>query len=111
MSIEITPAAAEYIKIKLQERKTPDAAVRLGVRGGMCSGFAYVIEYEDGEPREKDMLFTFEDVKIIVDKKSLVFLNAIVLDCEKTMLKSGLKIRNPMETSRCGCGASFTLKS
>ena len=109
MSIQVTQAAIVYIKNKLQERKTPDAAIRLGVRGGMCSGFAYVIEYEDSKPRDKDVLLTFGDIQIIVDKKSLVLLNDIVLDYEKTMLKSGLKIRNPAETSRCGCGASFTV--
>jgi iron-sulfur cluster assembly protein len=108
--IQITPAAAEYIKIKLAERQTPEAYVRLGVKGGMCAGFAYVIEYDDNPPKEKDTIFEFDGVKVVVDKKSLLFLDGIILDAEKNLMRRGLKIVNPREDKRCGCGASFSVK-
>ncbi len=108
--IQITPAAIEYIKTKLAERKTPKAYVRLGVRGGQCAGFAYVIEYDDNPPKEKDTIFEFDGVKVVVDKKSLLFLDGIILDAEKNLMHRGLKIVNPKEDKRCGCNKSFSVR-
>lgn len=108
--IELTTEAIAYIKAKLASRKTPDASLRLGVKGGQCSGYAYHIEYEDDPPREKDLVFEFDGLKVIVDKKSIIYLNGSVLDYEKTIMREGLKFRNPNEASSCGCGASFSIK-
>lgn len=108
-NISISLKAAEQVKIQLTKRGTPESYLRLGVKGGGCSGFSYVIEFEDNPPREKDLLFEVEGVKILVDKKSILYLNGTVLNWEKTLMNQGFKFDNPNEKSSCGCGSSFTV--
>jgi iron-sulfur cluster assembly protein len=108
--ITLTPAAVEAARAALAKRGTPQAAIRLGIKGGGCSGFSYVIEYEDEEPRTRDRTFEVEGVRIVVDKKSLIYLMGTVLDFEKTLMKQGFKFRNPNEATSCSCGTSFTVK-
>ena len=110
MKIDLTSKAIEYVKKKLEERNTPQAALRLGVQGSGCNGYSYVIQYEDDPPKEKDLVFDFDGLKVIVDKKSILFLNGSTLDYEKNMLQSGLKFSNPNQASSCGCGESFSVK-
>jgi iron-sulfur cluster assembly protein len=113
-AISVTPKAVEMIKKQIQKRGVESAALRLGIRGGGCSGFSYVIEFHDGEPRPKDNVFDYvaEDgtpVRVVVDKKSLVFLNGMTLDWEQTLMQQGFKFLNPNEKTSCGCGHSFTV--
>ena len=113
-SITVTPRAVEMIKKQIQKRGQPNTALRLGLRGGGCSGFSYVIEFHDGEPRAKDSVYDYvaEDgtpVRVVVDKKSLVFLNGTTLDWEQTLMQQGFKFVNPNEKTSCGCGHSFTV--
>jgi iron-sulfur cluster assembly protein len=109
-SVTITDAAVDYAKKRLVQRGTPDAAIRLGVRGGGCSGFSYVIEFADDPPRERDLVYEAGGVRFYVDKKSFVYLAGSALDYEKTLVFSGFKFKNPQEASRCGCGHSFTVR-
>jgi len=109
-SVTITDGAVEYARKRLAQRGTPDAAIRLGVRGGGCSGFSYVIEFADDPPRERDLVFEAGGVRFYVDKKSFVYLAGSALDYEKTLVFSGFKFKNPQEASRCGCGHSFTVR-
>jgi iron-sulfur cluster assembly protein len=109
-SITLTPKAIAMAKNRFQKRGTPDAALRLGVRGGGCSGFNYVIEFSDDPPRERDRVFEFDGVRVYVDKKSLVYLAGSVLDWEQTLMQQGFKFRNPQEAASCGCGHSFTVR-
>ena len=106
----IAPAAAVFARQKLAQRGTPDAAVRLGIKGGGCSGFSYVIQYDDEPPRERDTVYEVDGIKFYVDKKSLVYLAGSLLDYEKTLMFQGFKFRNPNEATSCGCGHSFTVK-
>jgi iron-sulfur cluster assembly protein len=108
-TIFLSEVAAAKIKLQLEERGTPNAALRLGIKGGGCSGFSYVLQYEDDPPRDRDEVFYHYGVKIIVDRKSLVYLNGSTLDWEKTLLKQGFKFVNPNEKSTCGCGHSFSV--
>jgi iron-sulfur cluster assembly protein len=110
LSVTITDAAVELARQKLTKRGTPDAAIRLGVKGGGCSGFGYVIAFEDEPPRERDRVFEADGVRFIVDKKSLIYLAGSVLDFEKTLMFQGFKFKNPNEATSCGCGHSFTVK-
>ena len=109
-SVIISDGAMEYAKKRLAQRGTPDAAIRLGVRGGGCSGFSYVIEFADDPPRDRDLVFETGGVRFYVDKKSIVYLAGSVLDYEKTLVFQGFKFKNPQEASRCGCGHSFQVK-
>jgi iron-sulfur cluster assembly protein len=106
----IAPAAAVFARQKLAQRGTPNAAVRLGIKGGGCSGFSYVIQYDDEPPRERDTVYEVDGIKFYVDKKSLVYLAGSLLDYEKTLMFQGFKFRNPNEATSCGCGHSFTVK-
>ncbi len=107
---EITIGAAKFGREKLQKRGTPEAAIRLGIKGGGCSGFSYVIQFEDGEPRARDYGYEVDGVRFVIDKKSFVYLAGSVFDYEKTLMFQGFKFRNPNEASSCGCGHSFTVK-
>jgi len=108
--LSIAPAAAVFARQKLTQRGTPNAAVRLGIKGGGCSGFSYVIQFDDEPPRERDTVYEVDGIKFYVDKKSLVYLAGSLLDYEKTLMFQGFKFRNPNEASSCGCGHSFTVK-
>jgi iron-sulfur cluster assembly protein len=108
--VHITAEAVNYAKKRLVARGTPEAAVRLGVRGGGCSGFNYVIEFSDDPPRAKDTVSELDGVKFYVDKKSLIYLAGSTLDYEHTLMFQGFRFKNPQEASRCGCGHSFTVR-
>lgn len=112
--VTVSPRAVEAIKKQIAKRGKPNTALRLGIRGGGCSGFSYVIEFHDGEPRAKDNVYDYvaEDgtsVRVVVDKKSLVFLAGTELDWEQTLMQQGFKFVNPNEKTSCGCGHSFTV--
>lgn len=109
MTISLTPKAIQKAQEALQKRGTPDAFLRLGIKGGGCSGYAYVIEFVDSA-RAKDNVFDFEGVKVLIDPKSLVLLDGSVLDYETKLMEYGFKFRNPREKSVCGCGESFTIE-
>ena len=112
-TIDLTPKAVEMAKKSIDRRGTPTAALRLGVRGGGCSGVSYVIEFAD-KIRERDNVFPFttasgETVKVVVDPKSLVYLRGSVLDYEVKLMSHGFKFQNPNEKKGCGCGESFAI--
>jgi iron-sulfur cluster assembly protein len=113
-TIAVSPAAVEAIRRQLAKRGTPDAAIRIGIKGGGCSGFSYSIEFEDGAPRTGDLVLEFTEeeqakVRVFCDKKSIIYLGGSVLDWEKTLMFQGFKFKNPQEATRCGCGHSFTV--
>lgn len=104
--VELTPKAVEMAKKALERRGTPQAGLRLGVRGGGCSGASYVIEFAD-RVRPKDLVYDFDGLRIVVDPKSLVYLRGAILDYEVKLMQHGFKWRNPNEKKSCGCGESF----
>jgi iron-sulfur cluster assembly protein len=113
-SISVSPQAVDAIARQMKKRGTPEASLRLGIRGGGCSGFSYVIEFHDGAPHARDRVFEFvasdqTPVRVVVDPKSLLYLNGTVLEWEQTLLRQGFKFINPNEQSGCGCGSSFGL--
>lgn len=114
LGIVITQGAVDAVALQVTKRNVPGTALRVGIRGGGCSGFSYVIEFHDGEPRARDVVYDLKasdgsDVRIIVDKKSLLYLNGSTFDWEKTLMRQGFKFINPNEKSSCGCGTSFTV--
>ncbi len=110
LAISISDSAAAAARKQLEKRGTPGSMIRLGIRGAGCSGFTYVIEFEDGAPREgRDRVFEHDGVKFVVDRKSLLYLAGTQLDWEKKLMSQGFKFVNPNEKSSCGCGHSFTV--
>jgi iron-sulfur cluster assembly protein len=113
-SLSVSPQAVDAIARQLKKRGTPGAALRLGIRGGGCSGFSYVIEFHDGPPHGRDRVFDHvasdqTPVRVVVDPKSLLYLNGTVLEWEQTLMHQGFKFVNPNEKSGCGCGTSFSV--
>ena len=106
--VEVTQAAAEEIAKQKAKRGTPEARIRVGVRGGGCTGFTYVFEWADSV-RTSDKEFFGPDgtgVSIVVDPKSLVYLGGLQLDFVKGMMGHGFKFNNPNAKGECGCGES-----
>ncbi|OOG21432.1 iron-sulfur cluster assembly protein IscA [Thioalkalivibrio denitrificans] len=107
MSITLTDNAADRVKSFLAKRGK-GVGVRLGVRTTGCSGMAYVIEFAD-ELEEGDTVFEDKGVKVIVNPKSLVYLDGTELDFAREGLNEGFRFNNPNEKDRCGCGESFSV--
>ena len=106
--IRLTKKAVEMAKKAIAKRDQPTEGLRLGVRGGGCSGVSYAIEFAD-KIRGRDHVFEFDGLKIVIDPKSLIYLRGSVLDYEVKLMQHGFKFRNPNEKSGCGCGESFTI--
>lgn len=104
-SIEITANAAAEIARQRDKRGSPTARIRVGVRGGGCTGFSYVFEWAE-EPRATDREFSAHGVAIVVDPKSLVYLGGMQLDFVRGMMGHGFKFNNPNAKGACGCGES-----
>src|ERR1700689_1743669 len=98
-SISVTPRAVEAIARQMKKRGTMDAALRLGIRGGGCSGFSYVIEFYDGAPHARDRVFDYTTadgtpVRVVVDPKSLLYLNGTTHEWQQTLMQPGFKFAN-----------------
>lgn len=107
MTISLSEAAADRVRSFLDNRGK-GVGVRLGVKTSGCSGLAYVLEFVD-ELDADDVVFEAQGVKVIVDKKSLVFLDGTELDYGKDGLNEGFRFNNPNVKSECGCGESFQI--
>ena len=107
MAITLTPAAAKHIAAFL-EKRGKGMGLRLGVRTTGCSGLAYKLEYAD-EARPEDVAFESNGVKVLIDPKSLPYIDGTELDYTKEGLNEGFKFRNPNVKDECGCGESFNV--
>ena len=107
MAITLTNSAAERVRTFLANRGK-GIGLRLGIKTSGCSGLAYVLEFVD-ELNEDDNVFEQDGVKVIVDTKSLVYLDRTQLDFVKEGLNEGFKFINPNVKDQCGCGESFNV--
>ena len=107
MAITMTDFAAERISDMLKRNQHSDDTtyLRIGLKGGGCSGFSYMFKFTD-ECTEHDKVFKFDNLKVCIDKKSYMFLNGSEIDYEETPFRSGIKLSNPAVTRTCGCGES-----
>ena len=104
MAITITDLAKERISSTMP---TPKSYLKIGLRGGGCSGFSYDFEFiEEVDIPAASKQFEFGDVKVCIDMKSYLFLIGMEIDYEETMFKSGIKLNVPSVTASCGCGES-----
>jgi iron-sulfur cluster assembly protein len=104
--IEITDNAADKIKSLMAKQGITDGGLRVGVKGGGCSGLSYVFGWER-VPRLGDEVFESHGAKIFVDKKSYMFLKGTTLDYDTALLTRGFVFNNPNAKQSCGCGSSF----
>ena len=108
-SVQVTERALERVRVAMEKEGISPAqgGLRLGVQGGGCSGLSYNIRF-DTQPRERDRVFQFGDVRLFVDPKSFIYLGGMILDYENTLMKQGFNFINPNASRSCGCGSSFS---
>ena len=103
----MTDFAVQKVSEITKKRQTPDHYLKIGLKGGGCSGFMYSYDFIS-EPEEKDKIFDFGEVKICIDIKSYLYLNGMEIDYEEDLLKSGLVFNAPRAQASCGCGESIS---
>jgi iron-sulfur cluster assembly protein len=108
MAITLTERAAEEVKRIMQEQKMEDDIVlRVGVRGGGCSGFTYALGFDKSIDDAKDKSFSAHGVNFVIDRKSELYLDGTTLDFYDGLEKRGFTFENPNAVKSCGCGSSF----
>ena len=107
--IQVSEKAREHIRAAMGKEgmSSEHGGLRLGVQGGGCSGLSYNIAF-DSQPRERDRIFQYDDIRVFVDPKSFVYLNGTTLDWEESLMQRGFVFRNPNAKKSCGCGSSFS---
>lgn len=107
MAINLTEVAAQRVKSFMQSRGK-GMGLRIGIKTTGCSGMAYVLEFVD-DLEDDDQVFESQGVKLIIDPKSLIYLDGTEVDFAKEGLNEGFQFKNPNAKDECGCGESFTV--
>src|SRR5262249_50544175 len=105
--IQLTDSAIHRIRQVVQQQPNI-GGLRLGVRGGGCSGLTYSIQF-DAEARPRDNVFDFSGARVFVDPKSLVYLEDLTLDYKQDLMQQGFVFHNPKAKHSCSCGTSFSV--
>ena len=107
--IGITEKARAEVSRIMEDQNLPEAtALRVGIKGGGCSGFSYTLGFDD-QVGEADQVFEVEGVKVVCDPKSFLYLNGTEVDFEESLMGRGFKFGNPNASKTCGCGESFAV--
>ena len=109
MAINLTETAAREIKSIIQQQELDQQSIRLrvGVKGGGCSGFSYLLDLTE-QQRESDETFDGHGIKVVCDPKSYLYLNGTQIDFKDEVMGRGFVFKNPNANSTCGCGSSFS---
>ena len=107
MAIEISDNAVSEVRRMMQKEKVDAPGLRVGVKGGGCSGLSYNLTFET-QTRSGDKVFEREGVKLFCDLKSYIYLNGTVLDYDTGLMGKGFVFMNPNAKKSCGCGSSFS---
>ncbi|BFU94333.1 MAG: FeS cluster assembly protein [Nitrospira sp.] len=105
--ISLTDAALNEVKRLINVQGITEGGLRLGVKGGGCSGLSYTINFDE-KIGQYDQVYDFEGVKVIVDAKSAIYLQGTQLDYQKDLMGGSFKFVNPNANKTCGCGESFS---
>jgi iron-sulfur cluster assembly protein len=110
MAVEVTERAIAEIKKASGTRAQVPKGLRVGIRGGGCTGFSYLFEWSDSEPRPEDKVLSFEEgrVRVFIDPKSFVYLDGSTLEFSTSLMGRGFKFVNPKVKGTCGCGESVS---
>ena len=107
MAITLSDKAAAKIRLLLAEQNKPEGGLRVKVVGGGCSGLQYKMDIDSERPGDK--IFGPPDARVLVDRKSFLYLNGTELDYSESLMQSGFNLHNPNVKRSCGCGASFSV--
>ena len=110
MPIMLSETAAKEIKKIIEDQQLPaeQTRLRVGVKGGGCSGFSYMLDLTEEPAGEMDEVLESHGVKILCDMKSYLYLNGVEIDFKDEVMGRGFVFKNPNATSSCGCGSSFS---
>ena len=107
MTVDLTPEAIAEVKKMMERQNKQGLGLRVGVKGGGCSGLSYFMDFD--QKKEKDNEFDFEGLKVYVDPKSFLYLKGTTLDYADTLQEKGFRFINPNANKTCGCGESFSV--
>ncbi len=106
--ITLTSSATQEVKRLIEQERKPNLGLRVGVKGGGCSGMEYVLGIEEAAPKQYDTVFEQDGVKILIDAKSHLYLDGTTIDHKNAVMGGGFQFSNPLAKKSCGCGTSFT---
>lgn len=107
--ITLTPSAAQEVKRLVEKEQKPNLGLRVGVKGGGCSGMTYVLAIEEAAPKQYDTVFEQNGIKVLIDAKSHLYLDGTTIDFKNSLMGGGFEFQNPLAKKSCGCGTSFTV--
>ncbi|PIQ23366.1 iron-sulfur cluster assembly accessory protein [bacterium (Candidatus Blackallbacteria) CG17_big_fil_post_rev_8_21_14_2_50_48_46] len=105
--VQVTPKALTEIQRFLSRQDNAQLGIRLAVKGGGCSGLSYHLDYD--EPKERDHILEQAGIKVLIDRKSAIYLKGMTLDFNDGLNGRGFKFINPNASNTCGCGESFSV--
>ena len=108
MIVTLSPKAIEKVKEVMSQQTPPPTALRIGVRGGGCSGFQYAMEFAS-DTKDSDIVEDVDGLTVAVDQMSAMYLEGVTIDYLETLEASGFKFENPNVKKTCGCGSSFNV--
>ena len=103
----LTPAAQQEVNRLLQDEDKAGLGLRLGIKGGGCSGLSYMLDFT--ERQEGDVVVSYDEFEVFLDRKSSIYLNGTILDHHGGLTGRGFLFNNPMASNTCGCGESFSI--
>ena len=106
--ITLTPSALQEVKRLMEKEQKPNLGLRVGVKGGGCSGMSYVLAVDEATPKQYDSMFEQDGIKVLIDAKSHLYLDGTTIDYKNSLMGGGFEFSNPLAKKSCGCGHSFT---
>ncbi len=107
--ITLTPTAVQEVKRLMEKEQKPNLGLRIGVKGGGCSGMTYVLALDEATPKQYDSVFEHEGIKVLIDAKSHLYLDGTTVDyASNGLMGGGFEFHNPLAKKSCGCGTSFS---
>ena len=106
--ITLTPEAAQEVKRLIEQEQKGNLALRVGVKGGGCSGLNYVLSVDEAAPKLHDSVFQQDGITILVDAKSHLYLDGTTVGYKRSLMGGGFEFDNPLAKKSCGCGTSFS---
>jgi iron-sulfur cluster assembly protein len=109
MAVSLTERAAQEVKTIIEQQELPaNIYLRMGVKGGGCSGFSYALDLTEHK-NDEDEVWDLHGVKVICDPRSQLYLDGVTVDFKDEVMGRGFVFNNPNATGTCGCGSSFTV--